>query len=119
MEDEDPNKILKVIEKELTRVKFSCFGKVTHSSKSKDDKELEKLQTQKIRVMNNISLTDKENKVEEINNEISKTLSKIQSKQFNRDIKELENLKENKGKAAANFRLKEKLMGKKEEDRNL
>ena len=36
-------KIIKVIEKELTRIKFACFGKVKLTNKDKKVKKLAKL----------------------------------------------------------------------------
>ena len=43
-----PDFVLNLIEKELNRVKYSCFGKIKISSKTKDMKRLEMLQKKKI-----------------------------------------------------------------------
>ena len=45
--EEDSEKVLKTIEKELTRPKFASFGKVKIYSKDKNKKALEKLQLKK------------------------------------------------------------------------
>ena len=44
---------------------------------------------------------------------MASVLGTIQSNQFSKDIKNLENIKNTRGRAAANFRLKENILGKK------
>ena len=60
MEDVDSNTVSKIIEKELTKVKYKCFGKVKLSAKSKDDKELEALQLKKMEISTRLSPEEKE-----------------------------------------------------------
>ena len=50
-DDVDPETLLAKIEKELTSVKFAAFGKVKVSSKSKNAIKLEKLQSEKNRII--------------------------------------------------------------------
>ena len=57
---------------------------------------------------NNIST-----EIEQINKEIASTLKRIEGSKFKRDINELQKLKETKGKSAAVFSLKDKILGKK------
>ena len=49
---DDPLKIYEKVNKELTKVKHACFGKIKVSNKSDKMKELERLQREKIEVMN-------------------------------------------------------------------
>ena len=50
---EDPEIVFKVIEKELNSVKFASFGKVKTYTKSKDQKYLEALQREKMKIDRN------------------------------------------------------------------
>ena len=43
VEDEDPEYMMNLLEKELTSIKFEIFGKVKFQNKTKADKELSKL----------------------------------------------------------------------------
>ena len=119
MEDEDPNKILKIIDKELTRVKHASFGKIKISSKTKEDRELEDLQIRKMNLYKNANELERDRKIEEIDAAMSNVLKTIQSKQYSQDIKNLEEIKNKKGRAAANFKLKEKILVEQNVDRNL
>ena len=110
--EDDSEKVLKAIDKELTRTKFACFGKVKIHSKSKEQKSLENLQMEKLLVNNN----PPENHIEiiqSIDQEMATTLKEIERNKLEKDMRQLENLKENKGRAAAVFSLKDKILGKK------
>ena len=47
--EDDPNQLMKVIDKELNRIKFKDFGKVKVRQKPKADRILAELQEQKIK----------------------------------------------------------------------
>ena len=113
MESDDPEVIWKIIDTQMTKAKFASFGKVKIKSKGKDEKELEALQQYKIQISTDAEHNEKESKVEKIDTEMANVIEKIQSKQFERDLNKLENVKKDKGKAAAVFTLKEKILGKK------
>ena len=51
--------------------------------------------------------------IEEINDKIALKLKTIKEKQFEKDINHLKELRKNKGKAAATFHLKDKILGNK------
>ena len=92
IENENPQIILKVIEKEMTKVKHKAFGKVKLSSKSKDEKMLEALQVKKNDILGSEKDTG-ENKVEEIEKEMKSVMMKIQKNKFSKEVKALENIK--------------------------
>ena len=110
--EEDPEKVLKCIEKELTSVKFASFGKVKHSSKSKEQKKLDTLQTEKIKVSDEEQV-NKNEIIESIDKEMTSVLKSIENKKFEKDINQLESIKKSKGRAAATFSLKKMIVGKK------
>ena len=98
----------------MNRAKYSSFGKIKISNKSKDEKELESLQQKKVAIVNNNSekATD-ENSIESLNVRIATKMRTIQEKRFEREIKNLNDLKSNKGKSAATFSLRDKILGNK------
>ena len=102
VEDEDPNKLLSVLEKELTSVKHASFGKVKISKKDKDKKRLENLQREK-------SQKKPKRELEEINSDIESTLKNIQRKEYDKELKELDEIECSKGKSAAIYKLKDKI----------
>ena len=110
---DEPEDILKVIEKETNKVKHASFGKITFSSRTKTNKKLDELQIKKDKI---IKETPKENQaaeLEAINNDIVNTLKDIQKAQFEKKIQSLQKLKLCKGKASAVFNLKERILGSK------
>ena len=98
----------------MIRSSFS-FVKVKVISKDSKTKQLEILQEDKIKVSNSKSCTDnvKRNKIEEIETEMAEVLKDIQTKKHEKDLKHLKELKSNKGKAAAIFSLRDKVLGMK------
>ena len=106
----DTNKLNNIMKKELTRVKYLCFGKLKVNTKSKERKKLEKLQTEKVHA----SEQHDESAVERINKDIATTIKQIQSKNYEKEIRHVENLKGNKGRASAIFWLKDSVLGQKE-----
>ena len=90
IEGENPEEVLKIINNELTKVKFSCFGKVKINGKSKEEKEIESLQSMKMKIVMNEDDKSKDTKLETINNKMVEVLKTIQSKQFTKDINNLE-----------------------------
>ena len=50
MQCDDPDTIYRVVNKELTKIKFTCFGKVKVSTKSKEQKRLESLISEKKKI---------------------------------------------------------------------
>ena len=59
--EEDPEKVLKIIEKEMKSIKFSCFGKIKVTSKDKNIGKLEELQKEK----NEVIAAGKDDKIKE------------------------------------------------------
>ena len=104
---------MKKIDRELKAVKFKAFGKVKF--KKKENKKLEMLLKEKDILVKERKQEDddSDNKIKELDEKIC---TEIQTKQLEEREKKLENLKttkEKKGSAAAVFKLKESIIGKK------
>ena len=108
-QEEDGSVVLKKVDKELTRIKYSCFGKIKLISKDKNVRELEKLQERK----NNILKGSENSNVSVLNQNIVSLLKVIENDRIERDVKHLKNLKDKRGKAASVFGLRDKVLGKK------
>ena len=109
---DDPEEILRTIDKELDKVKYACFGKVKISSKTKDMKKIDVLQSRKQEITES-NKDDKEKLLNEIDKELAQTLKDIEADKHEKDMRELEGLKKSKGKSAAVFGLRDKILGKK------
>ena len=57
-EETNPTKLMNVIEKELNKVKFKSFGKVTVRNELKTTKEIKKLQNKKVEVLKGVETAD-------------------------------------------------------------
>ena len=112
---EDTTNMMNKIQKELNRVKYIAFGKMKVGQKPKPSRELEKLQNEKVKcyedILNNEELLIE--KVGKIDNDIAANLLTQQRKKFEEELKSMKDLKENKGKSALIFNLKEKIVGPK------
>ena len=117
-ESSDPERVLKSIEKELNKVKYASFGKVKKYSKPKLSRKLDKLQSNKINIANNKNEANKEAKIEEINKEIGVVMNKMETKQLEKDVIQLQNLKRSKCKAAETFKLRDKLLRQRKLNKN-
>ena len=111
IETDDPEIILNGIENELKKQKYISFGKVKKSTKDKHQRELDNLQKQKVLLKNNPFNTSIEEEL--LNIKMAGTLKTIQRNKFEKDVKYLENIKASKGKSAANFKLRDLVLGKK------
>ena len=100
------------IEKELTKIKYSCFGKVKIYKKNKEVKKLESLQLKKYKILHT-NEEDKDGKLEAIDEEMASVLKLIERNNLEVDIKRLENLNSNKGRSAAVFGLRDMILGRK------
>ena len=109
---EDPDKIMKKIDNELDKVRYQAFGKVKEHTKPVVHKELDALHKAKkdIIVRNGVDVKDE---VKDIDMDIAATLLKIQRETFEKELKDIKELKHYKGKSAAIFNVKEKIVGPK------
>ena len=116
--DEDisnPTSFNTKLERIMNKLKFRSFGKVTFSNRCKFDKPLEKLYHEK-----RIFTSEKnEEKIREIEANISELLVIKQRQEYEKKLLDLKTLRESKGRSAANFKLKEKILGEKKETRKL
>ena len=79
VEDVDAERVLKMIEKELTSIKFSCFGKVKLTSKDKSAKKLEALQQEKLNKIKGNNPVNKEKDINDLDEVIASTLKQIET----------------------------------------
>ena len=110
--DADPKHLYKQIEKELNSIKYAVFGKVKVSETNKNVRQLEQLQVKKNAIVNS-NAVDKTERLEKVDKEMASTLKNIEKENYEKDIKYLEGLKNEKGKSAAVFGLREKILGNK------
>ena len=109
----DPEHLSKKIEKELNSIKYEVFGKVKIAGKNnKNARQLENLQLEKNTITKGND-PDKVMRLEKVDRKMASTLKDIERESFEKDIKYLEGLRKEKGKSAAVFSLKEKILGKK------
>ena len=113
--DTDPEKVLSVINREMKKSKYAAFGKVKISNKNEDDKKLESLQKEKMKIIGKEPNANADNNedINNINDEMKNVIKMIQTKQYERDIEHLSDVKKRKGKAAAVFDLRSKILGNK------
>ena len=107
-EETNPTKLMNVIEKELNKVKFKSFGKVTVRNELKTTKEIKKLQNKKIEVLKGVQTADeKDQKIKSIEEEKTEKVLKFQRKHLETEIDTLKDMKKKKGKTAVIFNLKD------------
>ena len=102
-EDKNAEQMEKEIDRELNKVKHFAFGKVKVYSKPKKKRQLEKLQMKKINLANENTNGSKDDKMAQIDADITEILKEMHSEQFAKDVAFLETMKQNKGKSAATF----------------
>ena len=112
---EDSNKLMTQIDKELDSIRFKSFGKTKEKSNLKISKEVEALQKEKVELCNRNE--DNPNivreKLKEIYENMSALLLQKQRENFEKELKDIREMRKSKGKAAAVFNLKEKIVGSK------
>ena len=112
--NDDPDSIMKNIDKELTNIKFKSFGKAKKKSKFSISKEMDALQKEKDDIYrkngNNTSVHDK---IKDIDEKITANLLKVQREAFEQELDSICKMKITKGLSAAVFKLKENIVGSK------
>ena len=114
----DPESMAEAIDKELNNVKYICFGKAKVFSKSKDQRQLDKLQSEKINIVNRMPDEPTVEEMKRINDEMANILREMQNKQLEYDINDLQKIKQYRGKSASIFKLREKLLRSKNQHKN-
>ena len=98
------------LDKIMNKIKFRSFGKVSFTNKSQIDKPLENLYEEKR--INSVSKVSDE-KIIEVEMKISDLLLKKQRIEYEKKLDNLKTLKNTKGKSAAVFNLKARVLGEK------
>ena len=94
----------------MEKFKFQCFGKVTKKNHPiTSDKELSKLYDEKAEKVEN------ETESKAIEAKINSKIIEYQVKDYEKKLKYLDKVKKEKGKSAAIFKLKEKIVGAKKQ----
>ena len=112
-DSENPSTLMDQIDKELTKVKFRSFGKVTVRNELKTTKELKNLQNEKFELLRNKTNTEKDEEIKVLEEKITKEVLSTQRIKLEKEIEELKNMKSKKGKSAVIFNLKDRIVGKK------
>ena len=102
------NEMMNRLENVTTKVKFKCFGKVRNSRRMESDKELDILYSEKSKATTDDGIQEAELKI------AGKLLEK-QRKEYETKLEQLKNIQKSKGRSAAIFKLREKVIGSKKE----
>ena len=102
------NEMMTSIEKVSNKIRFQCFGKVRNSRRLEGDKTLENLYKEKLK-----TTSDAESKA--IETKIADILIKNQKEEYEKKLDYLKTIKQDKGKSAAIFKLKDKVVGSRKE----
>ena len=103
-----PNEAMKRLENVSNKIEFKCFGKVRNSMRMESDKELENLYSEREKATS-------DDGVEEVEVKIAETLLVKQREEYETKLEQLKNIQKSKGRSAAIFKLKEKVLGSKKE----
>ena len=109
----DPTIMMNDIDKELNKVKFKAFGKVTVRNELKTTKEMKKVQSEKKELLTNNNADDREIKIKVLEDKITDQVITNQRKKLEKELCLLKDKHKKKGKSAAIFHLKDKVVGKK------
>ena len=109
----NPTQLMDEIDKEVTKVKFRAFGKVTVRNDLKTNKELKALQKDKFDLLKKNNTKERNYEINELEDKITNEVLSHQRKKLEKEISELKDIKCKKGKSAVIFNLKDKIVGKK------
>ena len=98
----------------MEKVKYSCFGKVSISKVSKEEKQVEVLQKEKMSLECLPKDEEVNKRMKTVDEELATALHNMNSINFEKEIDNLTRAKKLKGKSAAIFKLREKVLGPKE-----
>ena len=112
-DNKNPTQMTESIDKELTKVKFRAFGKVTVRNDLKTNKELKTLQKEKFNLLKNQNTKERNDEINVLEEKITKEVLSNQRMKLEKEIGKLKDLKSKKGKSAVIFNLKDKIVGKK------
>ena len=103
--EDDPDKIMTKIDREMTRIKFKSFGKVKYRDKNdKKSENLKKLQKQKL-------MCNNEDDMAALDIKLVKELEKVRRENMKVEMEKFKEYRSKKGHTAAIFNLKETLVG--------
>ena len=108
----DANTVMKKIETELDKLKFTSFGKVKLKNKLKVSKEVKRLNEIKFALIENKSTTT-DVELHEVDIKLTENFIKEQREDLEKGLKALKECKNLKGKSASIFKLKESIVGSK------
>ena len=109
----DATEAMKKITRALDKSKFEAFGKVKVKVTPLYRKEIDELYTEKNKILLEEESDEKDKKIRDIEKNIAEQLLSQQRKNLENEISKLKEVKARKGKAAAIFYLKDKIVGSK------
>ena len=95
-ESKNPTVIMDIIEKELTKVKFKAFGKVSVRNELLKCKELKNLQKEKYEVIDNEASEQRDEKIKGIEDKITEKVLENQRLRLEKELGDLKSLKDKK-----------------------
>ena len=111
LENDDPDKMMNQISREMVKCKYRAFGKVQTRKRKMENASIVDLMKKKDEV--GADLPGKPLVNEDIDEEIACKVREQQCKILEKEINELKNIRENKGNTAAIYTLKKKMVGPK------
>ena len=113
-DDNDVNNLMKSIDKTMNDLKYSCFGKVSVSRYSKEERVVNNLQAEKVKLANKNDASENQDQLKAIDKKLSEALHVLNARNFEKKIEELSNVKKTKGKSAAIYKLHNDILGAKQ-----
>ena len=110
-DETNTDNLMKRFEKELTNVKFRCFGKVSMSKKKKGSDKVRKLQEKKHQLDKMFNGSELEIKRKELEDTLNKAVDDVQHQAMQTEVTKLKTMKATKGISAAVFKLREGVLG--------
>ena len=106
--DNETNNKMKIIEKELDRIRYKVFGKISVGKEKIKNREesLKKLQIQRENLYSKYQGKELEEEVTNVNEKMKKVIMDSEKDKLEEDVKVLNKLKHTKGYSAAVFKLK-------------
>ena len=108
-DEDNSTELAKKIDSVMTKIKFKAFGKVTINDEKKVDKDLTNLYLKRKHLIEE----EKDEQVTKVEESIAEKLLDRQRSEYEEKLKNLNELKANKGNQAALFKLKAKITGDK------
>ena len=96
------------IDKVMSKLKYQCFGKVSVKESIKEERAVLKIQSEKLNTSVN---EENKEKIDDIDSRLAEAIDAANKKNLELEKASLRNILENKGRSAAIFNLKDRVLG--------